>query len=322
MADNYLEKRFSEVFRKPTSVNPETGFEEKSRVVRHTGRPKIKPALEAGLVDLNDYTLFGEGPNGSSYNHNSNPDMMLKLYNASSPYEIIVNEYNFAKKVYDAGIPCPKTYDFVTDGKGRFGIRFERIPGKRSFCTAMSLEPENFEKYSREFAKFCRELHSIHVDTSLFPSIKDVDLQMLDESPFFTEEEKVKIADFINRVPDSDIAHHGDLHYGNAIMTDRGNFFIDLGDFAYGHPYFDLGQVLLSSCYPYEEYIKYAFHIEPEDGVRFWHYFVKEYFGEDADIDEVTEMLRPYAGLMSLLIERNMGQKYDRYHALLSGTIL
>lgn len=321
MADNYLEKRFSEVFKKSTAVNPETGFEEKAPKTRHISSPKAKCAVEAGLIDLNDYEHFGEGANGSSYFHKTDPGIMLKLYNASAPYEIIVSEFDFAKKVYDAGIPCPRTYDFVTDGKGRFGIRFERIPGKISFCTAMSTDPQNFEKYSREFARLCLNLHSIHVDKSIFPSIKDADLEMLEKSPFFSAEEKTKLAKFIRNVPDCDIAHHGDLHYGNAIMTDRGNFFIDLGDFAYGHPYFDLGQVLLSSCYPYEEYIRLAFHLEPEDGPRFWHYFVKEYFGEGADVDKITEMLRPFAGLMSLLIERNMGQKYDRYHALLSDII-
>lgn len=273
--------------------------------------------MEAILIDLQDYVYAGEGANGASYNHRTDSSVMMKLYNASSPYQNVENELVFARKVYDAGIPSPRPGDFVTDGKGRYGIRFERIVGKKSFSRAVGDDPSRVEEYARRFAKMCLRLHSTHLDTAGFRRRKDVDLALLADNPYFSEEEKVKIRAFIDSVPETDTAIHGDLQFSNAIMSEQGEFFIDLGDFAYGHPYFDLGMVLLCCCYDDDEFIRTTFHMEPAIAREFWKYFVKGYFGEDADPAEVESMLRPFAGLKVLIIERDAGIYFPRFHALL-----
>lgn len=124
---------------------------------------------------------------------------------------------------------------------------------------------------------------------------------------------------FIKSAPDGDTAIHGDLQYSNAIMSDSGEYFIDLGDFCCGHPYFDLGMVLLCCVYDDDAFIRETFHMEPETAREFWKYFVKGYFGEDADPDETEKILRPYAGLKVLIIERNAGMYFPNFHALLEG---
>ena len=175
--------------------------------------------MEAIKIDLNDYVQSGEGANGQSFNHKQDSTIMLKLYNKTAPYEITESELCKAEKVYKAGIPTPRPGEFVTDGNGRYGIRFERIVGKKSFARAISDNPENVETYARDFAAMCRQLHETHLDTSEFPSIKDVDLRLLEQNPYFTEDEKVKVKAFIESIPDCDTAIHGDLQYGNAIMV-------------------------------------------------------------------------------------------------------
>ncbi len=273
--------------------------------------------MNAIKIDLNDYAYAGEGANGASYNHKSDPRIMMKLYNANAPYEIITDEYERAQKVYAMGIPTPRPGDFVTDGQGRYGIRFERIQGKKSFSRAISDEPQRLEELAREFARMCLQLHSTRVDTSQFPSIKDEDIRMLDESPFFKPEERERVRKFILSIPDTDTALHGDLQYSNAILSESGKYFIDLGDFSYGHPYFDLGQVLLTCYYSPDRFIREVFHLEPATAREFWKYFVKEYFGENADLEAVTEMIRPFSGLKTLIIERNVGYYHPHFHKLL-----
>lgn len=90
------------------------------------------------LINLNDYIHSGEGANGESFYHKADPDAMMKLYFASAPYEIVENELILAQKVFDLGLPTPKPGDFITDGNGRYGIRFQRIAGKKSFARAMA----------------------------------------------------------------------------------------------------------------------------------------------------------------------------------------
>lgn len=274
--------------------------------------------MEAIKINLDDYEYTGEGANGASYNHKTNPKVMMKLYNASAPYEIIVNELELAHKVYATGIPTPKPGDFVTDGNGRYGIRFDRIVGKVSFSRAVGDNPEKVEEYAREFARMCKKLHATHLPKGEFNDIKEVDLKLLESNPFFTPEEKVKVAEFIRNAPDGDTAIHGDLQFSNVIVADGKKYFIDLGDFACGCPLFDLGMVLLCCCYDGSDFVREVFHMEPETAKEFWVYFAKEYFGEDADLDEIDKMLRPYAGLKVLIIERNAGVYFPEFHALLN----
>lgn len=269
------------------------------------------------IIDINDYIHSGEGANGESYFHKSDPAVMMKLYFASAPYEIIENELLFAQKVYDLGIPTPKPGDFITDGNGRYGIRFQRITGKKSFARAIGEEPHRVEEYARDFAQMCLNLHSTHVDKTQFPNMKDVNLEMLANNPYFNDNERQWVLDFMATIPDTDTALHGDLQFGNAIMADGKKYFIDLGDFAYGHPYFDLGQVLLCCYYDSEDFVRENFHMELATANEFWKYFVKEYFGETANLEEITEMIRPYSGLKTLLIERNAGVYMPQFHALM-----
>ncbi len=273
--------------------------------------------MEPVKIDLSEYVHSGEGANGESFFHRTDPSIMLKLYNTSAPTDIIINEMELSHKVYDAGLPVPRPGDLVTDGE-RIGIRFERIRGKVSFSRAVGNEPERVEEYARRFAALCKKFHSFHMDRTIFEDVKEVDKKLLAANPFFTEEEKEKIAAFIDAAPDGDAPYHGDLQYSNAVIDADGNeFFIDLGDFAVGHPYFDLGMVLLCTVYDDEEFIRETFHMTKAAALEFWKYFVKGYFGEDADVDEVTELLRPYAGLKVLIIERNAGVFFPQFHALL-----
>lgn len=146
------------------------------------------------IINLSDYEYAGEGANGASYNHKTNSSVMLKLYNASAPYEIIVNELELAHKVYNLGIATPKPGDFVTDGNGRYGIRFERIVNKISFSRAVGNEPQRVEEFAREFARMCLQLHNTHLPAGAFPDIKAVNLKLLEENPYFTSAEKEKVA--------------------------------------------------------------------------------------------------------------------------------
>ena len=273
--------------------------------------------MEPKLIDINDFEYSGEGFCGKSYFHRTDLTKMVKVYNKGVPVEEVASELDYSRKVYATGIPCPAPGDLITDGEGRYGILFERLQNKVSFSRATSLHPEKVEEYARRFAGMCLKLHSTKVDKTQFPSIVERDLQMLEDNPYFTEDEKRRTRDFLLSVPQSDTAVHGDLQYSNALMTDTGDYFIDLGAFAYGHPYFDLGQVMLSCCISPDDFIREVFHLEPSQSRDFFKYFVKGYFGDTADVDEVSKRLEPFVGLMSLLIEKTSKRREENFHRYL-----
>ena len=273
-------------------------------------------------IDLNDYERVGEGANGASYNHKTDPDIMLKVYFRN--FEAAAKELELAQKVYRMGIPTPEPGDLITDGE-RMGIRFRRLTGKRSYSRACGDEPERVEEYAREFAQMCKKLHATHVDTTQFESVKDRLYAMLEANPDFTPEQKQKIRDFIAAAPEADTAIHGDLQFSNGIFTEengvRKSYFIDLGDFCYGYPMFDIGMVYLCCCLNDEAWTMEQYHMSNATAAKFWDFFADEYFGKEADMDEVMKEVRIYAGLKTLIVERDTHCPMPQFRAMLEGTV-
>lgn len=260
--------------------------------------------IEPIKINLDDYTLFGGGANGESYDHKSDPDIMLKLYFPGKIQQPL-DEITLARKVYDMGIPTPEPGDYVVTGDGRYGIRFHRIRDKKSYSRATGDNPQLVGQYAREFAGMCLQLHSVHVDATQFESVKDRYYRLLADNPFFSTAQKDRIGRFISDAPDTDTAIHGDLQYSNAIFAGSDRYFIDLGDFCYGYNMFDLGMVYLCCCLSEESFIRETFHMPKSLAIEFWKNFAPAYFGTDRPLKDIEEEIRPYAGLKTLIVERD-----------------
>lgn len=276
--------------------------------------------MEAIPISLDDYILSGGGANGESYDHKTDPSVMLKLY---FPGKITqpLDEMLLARKVYDCGIPTPEPGDYVVTEDGRYGIRFRRILGKTSYSRATGDHPEKVGQYAAEFARMCLQLHATHLDTTRFENVKHRYFRLLEESPFFTSAEKDRIGRFIADTPDEDTAIHGDLQFSNAIFAGDRRFFIDLGDFCWGNHLFDVGMVYLCTNLSPAPFIEETFHMPKPLAIEFWCRFVPVYFGEDRPLKDVEEQIRPFAGLKTLIIERDMGQPAPLFRAALSSIL-
>ena len=261
--------------------------------------------LHAIPIDLADYEYAGEGANAVSYNHRHDPDVMLKLYRPGVVQQPL-DEMVTARKVFAAGIPTPEPGDYVTDGV-RFGVRFRRIRDKVSYARAVGDHPEDVVRYAEEFAGMCRELHATRVDTAVFACVKDRYARNLEENAFFTTAEKDRLLRFIQDAPETDTALHGDLQFGNAIFAGGERWFIDLGDFCYGYALFDIGMVYSTAYLSDPGFVREAFHMEPATAVRFWQAFAPAYFGKDRPLKDVEAEVRPFAGLKTIIVERDMG---------------
>jgi len=255
-------------------------------------------------ISLDDYVLFGGGANGESYDLKADPSVMLKLYFPGKIQQPL-DEMLLARKVYALGIPTPEPGEYVVTEDGRYGIRFRRITGKKSYARATGDDPANVERYATEFAQMCLQLHRTPVPADQFENVKHRYLRLLEENPFFTPAEKSRLERFILDVPDADTAIHGDLQFGNAIFVEDRRYFIDLGDFCYGNSLFDLGMVYLCCNLSDEGFIQEAFHMPKSLAREFWRHFAPAYFGSDRPLSDIDEQIRPFAGLKTLIIERD-----------------
>lgn len=276
--------------------------------------------MDAIRISLDDFVLSGGGFNGESYDHKTDPTVMLKLYFPGKIQQPL-DEMRLAQKVYATGIPSPEPGRYVVTDDGRYGILFHRIPQKISYCRAVGDHPEKVQHYAEEFAEMCLLLHSTHVDTTQFESVKERYYRLLAENPFFTATEKDKIAKFIADVPDTDTAIHGDLQFGNAIFAGDNRYFIDLGDFCYGNPLFDVGMMYLCCLLDSKDFIRETFHMDKATAIQFWEHFAPSYFGNDRSLNDIEKEVRPFAGLKTLIIERDSGCPMPEFRAALEGIL-
>ena len=228
-------------------------------------------------IDLNDYVRSGEGGTAVSYKH-KNRNTLAKLYNPGFEADRAVSEFLTARTVYEMGISTPEPYRLVTDGE-RFGAEYEFIPGKRSFTRIISEQPERLEEISLSFAREARKLHETKADTTRLRSYKETVKKFYLEKELVPSDYKQRALNFLESVPDADTCVHGDLQIGNIITNEKHNWWIDVGEFAYGVPEWDLG-VMYSICHnASKEQMEFLFHLTPEALTAHWDVFLPAYLG-------------------------------------------
>lgn len=262
--------------------------------------------MEPKQIDLNDYVLSGGGYMGESYNHKSNPDLMLKLYSTQRA-ALSLLEYDCACKAYALGIPTPEPGQLVKVADGRTGVLFQRIQGKKSFARAIADEPYRAHEFAQKFALLCKDLHAIKVDTSQLSSTKEKYRRIIQEHPYLTTDQREKVLRFINDIPDTDTALHGDLHFGNVIFRGDQSWFIDLGELGYGYPLLDLGVTMMAVKYTPEAKMRELYHMDKNAAINFWNAFVPAYFGPGRSIDEIEDEIAPYCALRILFVYSKLG---------------
>lgn len=258
------------------------------------------------VIDLDDYVESGSGFTATSYNCRDGVTM-VKMYADFVPEALPCGELQATRAIAGMGLKVPAAYRIVSDGR-RMGVEFERIVNKKSYARAIADDWDNMESYVSEFAEMCRRLHSTECDTALFPPAENRFIQAVRDYAYMTPEQKNRIIGFIRSVPGATTCVHGDLHIGNALIAGAERYWIDVSDFAYGNPLFDLGMSRFVSGVGFaDDFIDNMFHISPAKLRKVWDSFLRAYCGPDADIEAKERELEPFAGLYSLMFcSRNM----------------
>lgn len=254
------------------------------------------------LINLEDYTQSGEGGMALTYSHKDGKTL-AKLFMKGMGAETAEREFLVNKIVYDMGILTPKPIRLVTDGT-RFGAEYELIPDKRSFARIISQEPEQLEPLSIRFAELAREIHRTPADTTRLPSMKELIREQIVRYKDIPDDIREKALQFLDAAPDSTTCLHGDLHIGNIITDGKRTLWIDVGDFAYGAPEWDLGMMFFSSNYLSQERAVNIFHLPIEVLRQHWAVFAKAYYGttDQEEFQKKQQALIPFFAVKLLFI--------------------
>ncbi|MBO4802204.1 MAG: TIGR02172 family protein [Bacteroidaceae bacterium] len=248
-------------------------------------------------INLDDYIQTGEGGTALSYNHKDGKTL-AKLFMPSVTADNAIREFRISQIVYESGLPTPKPIRLVTDGE-RFGAEYELIQHKRSFTRIISQEPDKLVPLSERFAVLAKQIHQTPADTTRLPDMKELVMQWIDKISNLTDELRARINRFMNTVPSTPTCLHGDLHIGNIITDGQRDLWIDVGDFAYGVPEWDLGMMYYSANFLSAERADNIFHLDNATLRAHWAAFAKAYYGTDSQeaLDAEVQKLQPFVFL-------------------------
>lgn len=263
-------------------------------------------------IELEDYFQTGEGGTALTYNKKDGTSL-AKLFVPGVQAQTASREFHVNEIVYELGIPTPKPLRLITDGT-RYGAEYELIPGKRSFTRIISQEPEQLEPLSVRFAVLARELHSKQADTCRLPSMKELVRDMIIRYKMLPENVREMALSRLEGIPEADICLHGDLHIGNIITDGKRTLWIDVGDFAYGRPEWDLCMLYYSANFISDERADQIFHLARPVLMQHWKLFAREYYQlqDEASLAEKEKELYPYFALKLLFI---VGKLHGEYSA-------
>lgn len=245
-------------------------------------------------IDLNDYVQTGEGGTAVSYTH-KNGNALIKLYHAGFEADRAIEDFHTAKLVFEMGIPTPEPKCLVTDGQ-RYGAEYELIKNKRSFARIISQEPERLEELTLEFARMTRDIHSTKADTTKLRSYRQMLISFYQEAKLLLPSFNELALSFLDKVPDTPLCLHGDLHIGNIISDGKRTLWIDTGDFSYGVPELDLA-MMYTMCFGIrEEFCQNLFHVSSDVMHAHWNLFLPAYCGtnDKQKLNEFVKHLLPF----------------------------
>ena len=249
-------------------------------------------------INLSDYTYSGEGGQGVAYTHKSEK-RLAKLFNPGFDATFAIKEFEMAKAAFEIGVPTPEPFRLITDGE-RVGTEYELIENKRSFCRIISEEPERMEEISLRFATACKALHAMKADTTRIPSMK---ARM---KAFFAQEGVApaflvdKVMPVLETIPDTPTCLHGDMQIGNIITDGDRTLWIDIGQFAYGAPEWDMSLCWRVTQIQDPQRTEQLFHLSPERLQKHWSILAPAYYGvPQEEIGLIIRKILPYSVIKS-----------------------
>ena len=249
-------------------------------------------------IELSEWKKVGEGFNGQAYVSDAHPGVMLKLIISDmGSAQKVEQEFYAAKTAFDMGLPTPKMYDIVRNGKDH-GYLCQKIEGKKSFARMCADNPDRIPEYAAIMAEYGKVLHNTPiVPNDYVVPMKTLLRDALKTSAIITDEQRERLSALVDAMQDTDKCLHGDFQPGNIILSGGQHYWIDLGWLSQGDCIMDLAHLykmmIEDSIIPQVQDLT---HMTQQQMIDFWNAFAKSYTGTN-DVEALNRELRPYAAL-------------------------
>ncbi|WP_031547422.1 phosphotransferase [Oribacterium sp. FC2011] len=284
----------------------ETGF---SKMVNVRRKPDF--------VDVTGLQVLGKGAIGKVYKLND--EQVLKVYSDGRSREILEEELETFREVFAIGIPTMIPFRIVETNEG-YGFVFEFVKSDL-LANRISENPEKIPDYSKDMADLMKYLGNTELDTEVMSSVSKVMERDFDGIECLVSEKDAElIRSFIRATPEKNTCVHGDLHAGNIMLMDEKMLLIDMDDFGFGHPVWDMAQLTavyqelineeeifrkmfsLPDELPYDAFVKNICHMTSELASGLFDRLKTEYFAglSEENKNKCLELTKIYCDIIAL----------------------
>lgn len=188
--------------------------------------------------------LIGRGMTAEVYEWGE--DRVLKLYFEKYNGDMVSCEAELGRTVHDAGVPSPAVFDTIA-ADGRKGTVFQRIFGK-TMLKHIEEEPWNIYHYAQQLAGLQFKIHGYSANS--LPGQREKFAAKIKSSYRVLGHRQKRILDYIDGLPDGISVCHGDLHFGNVIVSGHGFVPVDWNSAYGGNPMGDVARTCLMMSSP------------------------------------------------------------------------
>lgn len=221
------------------------------RIIYRTGIQQVQFIMKREFC-MKKGKLIGSGKTAEVYEWGN--DKVLKLYFKSISDDWIKNETEIVTKIHGAGIPTPEVFEIV-EVNGRKGVIFERVIGE-PVIIHVAIEPWKLLYYAKQMAQMQFEMHKFSLDT--LPPQKEKLSKTIETSAKILGSKKIGlILDYLEALPGGASLCHGDIHFGNVMVTKKGLIALDWTNAYQGNPLGDVARtcLVINSSAPFGDYI-------------------------------------------------------------------
>ena len=150
-------------------------------------------------------------------------DNVWKVFDTNYPKTDVLNEALNQARVEETGLPIPKVHGVTVTEDGNWAIISDYIEGE-TLAEKMAKEPENVEKYMKEFVEIQLEIHD--KTAPLLNKMKDKMSGRINSLKAVNATTRYELSTRLESMPKHKKVLHGDFNPTNVVIGQDGKYYI------------------------------------------------------------------------------------------------
>lgn len=167
------------------------------------------------------------------------PGKVVKLFHTGYPLTSVRKEFENSRLLNTFDVLTPKSYELF-QLEGRVGIVYDKISGIS--LLDLILQTGNVDQYAVILADIHKKILKQQLPSA--DQAKMILRRNIEHTAILTEQQKLKLYEILDVLPEDHCFCHGDFHFGNILYAQDQYYLIDFMNICQGHPNYDIARTV------------------------------------------------------------------------------